>query len=192
MIADPSYDVVFSALGQLRLHLADRLGLIPENVFCPVWVTDFPLFKATDEGISSNHHPLTAPDQTNFDPGDPKQLLALHSRSYDLVVNGEELGGGSMRINDSKLQHRVFQALGLSEEEIEAKFGFFLRALDYGAPPHGGIALGMDRVVSMILGTSSIREVTAFPKNRSAYCPLTQAPSSVSRRQLVELDLLAE
>lgn len=189
MIADPSYEMVVSALGQLRLHVANQLNLIPKNAFCPVWVTDFPLFKMTEEGISSNHHPLTAPAQMEFDPTDEQQLLSLKSRAFDIVINGEELGGGSIRIHDSKMQERIFMILGLSENEIEEKFGFFLRALEYGAPPHGGIALGMDRTAAMILGSESIREVTAFPKNRSAYCPLTQAPSSVSAKQLIELEL---
>jgi aspartyl-tRNA synthetase len=190
LIADASYGLVTSVLGQLRLHLADRLGLIPENTFSPLWVTDFPLFMAADEGITSSHHPFTAPDRTDFDPSDREMLLSLRSRAYDVVVNGEELGGGSIRINDRDVQRKIFQALGLSDQEVEEKFGFFLRALDYGAPPHGGIALGMDRVVSMILGTASIREVIAFPKNRSAFCPLTQAPSPVGRDQLEELGLL--
>jgi aspartyl-tRNA synthetase len=189
MIADESYEMAVSALGQLRLHVANRLDLIPRNLFCPVWVTDFPLFKMTEEGISSNHHPLTAPSQVEFDPTDRQQLLSLQSRAFDIVINGEELGGGSIRIHDSDLQHRIFRILGLSNNEIEEKFGFFLRALEYGAPPHGGIALGMDRVVAMILGSESIREVTAFPKNRSAYCPLTQAPSSVSAEQLADLNM---
>jgi len=189
MIADASHDLVLSALGQLRLHLADRLGLIPPGVFHPLWVTDFPLFEATEDGVTSSHHPFTAPDRENFDPLDLQGLLDLRSRAYDLVVNGEELGGGSMRINKRDIQLRIFRALGLSEQEIEDKFGFFVRALDYGAPPHGGIALGLDRVVSMILRTPSIREVTAFPKNRSAYCPLTRAPSQVTQEQLRELGL---
>ncbi len=190
MIADGSRDLVLSALGQLRLHLAGRLDLVPHGVFRPLWVTDFPLFEATDGGVTSNHHPFTAPDRVDFDPADRDGLLGLRSRAYDLVVNGEELGGGSIRINNKAVQMKIFQALGLTEAEIEEKFGFFVRALDYGAPPHGGLALGMDRVVSMILGTSSIREVTAFPKNRSAYCPLTQAPSQVTVEQLGELGLL--
>ena len=190
MIGDPSPKAAASALGQLRLHIADRLGLIPPERYCPVWVTDFPLFEATEAGITSSHHPFTAPDRTDFDPADRDELLALRSRAYDLVVNGEELGGGSIRIHDAEVQRRVFAALGLSDEEAEEKFGFFLRALDYGAPPHGGIALGMDRVVAMVLGTSSIREVIAFPKNRRAYCPLTHAPSAVGRPQLAELGLL--
>jgi len=190
MIADGSRDLVLSALGQLRLHLAGRLDLVPHGVFRPLWVTDFPLFEATDGGVTSNHHPFTAPDRVDFDPADRDGLLGLRSRAYDLVVNGEELGGGSIRINNKAVQMKIFQALGLTEAEIEEEFGFFVRALDYGTPPHGGLALGMDRVVSMILGTSSIREVTAFPKNRSAYCPLTQAPSQVTVEQLGELGLL--
>jgi len=191
LIADPSYAVVTSALGQLRLHLADRLGLIPENSFYPVWITEFPLFEPTEErGVTSSHHPFTAPDREDFDPKNLEELLSLKSRAYDLVMNGEELGGGSIRINNRDLQRKIFAALGLSEEETREKFGFFLRAFDFGAPPHGGLALGMDRTVSMILQTPSIREVIAFPKNRSAACPLTGAPSAVKREQLAELGLL--
>jgi aspartyl-tRNA synthetase len=191
MIADPSYDIVTSALGQLRLHLANRLGLVPVNTFCPVWVTDFPLFEVTEEGgVTSTHHPFTAPDRTDFDPSNIEDLLALHSRAYDLVMNGEELGGGSIRINDRELQKKIFTALGMKDEDAKERFGFFLRAFDFGAPPHGGLALGMDRTVSMILQTPSIREVIAFPKNRSAACPMTGAPSKARRDQLSELGLL--
>ncbi|NLT35299.1 MAG: aspartate--tRNA ligase [Gaiellales bacterium] len=191
MVADPSYEVVTSALGQLRLHLAHRLGLIPAGSFCPVWITEFPLFDPTDEGgVTSSHHPFTAPDRTDFDPTNIEELLALRSRAYDLVVNGEELGGGSIRINNRDVQRKIFAALGLSDEDVRERFGFFLRAFDFGAPPHGGLALGMDRTVAMILQTSSIREVIAFPKNRSAACPLTGAPSAVKREQLAELELL--
>ncbi|MFW5936773.1 MAG: aspartate--tRNA ligase [Desulfosalsimonas sp.] len=190
MVADPSYAVVTSALGQLRLHMANRLGLIPKDNYCPVWVTAFPLFEATEEGgITSSHHPFTAPDRTDFDPLNIEDLLALRSRAYDLVVNGEELGGGSIRINDRDVQRKIFTASGLSEEETKEKFGFFLQAFDFG-PPHGGLALGMDRTVSMILNTPSIREVIAFPKNRSAACPLTGPPGSVKHEQLAELGLL--
>jgi len=190
MIADPSHAVVVSALGQLRLHLAERLALIPRDRYCPVWVTDFPLFEATEDGITSSHHAFTAPERTDFDPADRQVLLSLRSRAYDLVVNGEELGGGSIRIHDARVQRKVFRALGIPQREVEEKFGFLLEALKYGAPPHGGIALGMDRVVAMILGASSIREVIAFPKNRSAYCPLTGAPSPVAKAQLAEAGLL--
>lgn len=190
MIADASWPLVCSALGQLRLHIAERLNLIPEDTFSPLWVTDFPLFEATEHGVTSIHHPFTMPDREDFDPENIDELLSLNSRAYDLVMNGEELGGGSIRINDKDLQNRIFTALGLSESDVEEKFGFFLKALEYGAPPHGGIALGVDRVAAMILGTSSIREVIAFPKNRSAFCPLTQAPSPVALDQLSELGLL--
>lgn len=191
MVADPSYTIVTSALGQLRLHLANRLGLIPTSSFCPVWVTEFPLFEVTEEGgVTSSHHPFTTPERTDFDPKNVEELLSLRSRAYDLVINGEELGGGSIRVNDRELQRKIFTALGLTEEEIKERFGFFLRAFDFGTPPHGGLALGMDRTVSMILQTPSIREVIAFPKNRSAVCPLTGAPSKVKREQLVELGLL--
>ncbi|MCE5253688.1 MAG: aspartate--tRNA ligase [Actinomycetia bacterium] len=191
MVADPSPEVVTSALGQLRLHLAKRLDLIPDDAFCPVWITDFPLFEPTEQGgVTSSHHPFTAPDRTDFDPADVEELLTLRSRAYDLVVNGEELGGGSIRISDRGLQRKIFTALGLTDEEVNERFGFFLRAFDFGPPPHGGLALGMDRTVSMILRTPSIREVIAFPKNRSAVCPLTGAPTPVKREQLAELGLL--
>ena len=191
LIADPSRATVLSALGQLRLHMAARLGLIPPGRLCPVWITEFPLFEAAEEGgVTSSHHPFTAPDRTDFDPGNIEELLSLKSRAYDLVVNGEELGGGSIRINRPDVQRRIFAALGLTEKDIQERFGFFLRAFEYGAPPHGGLALGMDRTAAMILQTASIREVIAFPKNRSAACPLTGAPSTVKREQLAELGLL--
>jgi len=135
MIADPSYETVVSALGQLRLHLGHRLGLIPLDVFCPVWITDFPLFEAAEGGVTSSHHPFTAPNRADFDPHDHAGLLRLLSRAYDLVVNGEELGGGSIRISDKELQLKIFRVLGLSEADIREKFGFFLQALEYGAPP---------------------------------------------------------
>lgn len=189
MIADQLHRNVNDVLGLLRLHIANSLNLIPLNEYAPIWITDFPLFEATRNGITSNHHPFTAPHRTDFNPGDREELLSLRSRAYDLVINGEELGGGSIRINERHTQEKLFQALRFSEEDVEEKFGFFLHALEYGAPPHGGIALGMDRVISMVLGTSSIREVIAFPKNRNACCPLTDAPSPVAYRQLKELGL---
>jgi aspartyl-tRNA synthetase len=131
------------------------------------------------------------PDRIDFDPANKQECLALKSRAYDLVMNGEELGGGSIRIHRMDIQKKIFLALELTEEELETKFGFFLRALEYGAPPHGGLALGLDRVIAMILKASSIREVIAFPKNRSAYCPLSEAPSFVDGSQLKELGLAA-
>ncbi len=189
MVADPSQDTVHRVLGRLRLHMAERFGLIPEDRFSPLWVTDFPLFEMKEEGLGSQHHPFTMPDREDFDPEDPGELLALKSRAYDLVINGEEVGGGSIRIHQMETQKRVFKALGLSDAEAEAKFGFFLKALQLGAPPHGGIALGIDRLVSMILRTPSIRDVIAFPKNRSAVCPLTECPAPVDETQLKELGL---
>ncbi len=190
MVADSSRDLVNKALGRLRLHVADRVGIIPEGRFEPVWITHFPLFELKDGELSSQHHPFTLPEREDFDPGDKEELLNLKSRAYDIVINGEELGGGSLRIHRMETQRRVFEALGLSEEEAEEKFGFFLKALEYGAPPHGGLALGMDRVVAMVLGASSIREVIAFPKNRSAVCPLTRAPARVDPGQLQELHIV--
>jgi aspartyl-tRNA synthetase len=192
MVADPSVDLVNRVLGRLRLHLADRLGLVTDGRYCPLWVTDFPLFEMKEGRLNSEHHPFTMPDREDFDPEAQKDLLALKSRAYDLVINGEELGGGSIRIHKTEIQDKVFRALQLSREEIENKFGFFLKALNYGAPPHGGFALGLDRAVAMILGTPSIREVIAFPKNRRAYCPLTQAPAAVDKEQLRELALVSE
>jgi len=129
------------------------------------------------------------PDKEEFNPKDTEELLALKSRAYDLVMNGEELGEKSIRIHSMSTQKRIFEALGLSKRQINDKFGFFLSALEYGTPPHGGLALGMDRVISMIVKAHSIRDVIAFPKNRRAFCPLTQAPSRVSDEQLKELGL---
>ena len=189
MVADTSKDLVNEVLGRLRLHVAERLHLIPSGRYMPVWVTHFPLFEMKEDGISSQHHPFTQPEREDFDPSDLDDLLTLKSRAYDIVVNGEELGGGSIRIHRMGTQRKIFKALGLSDKEAEAKFGFFLKALEYGAPPHGGLALGMDRVISMILRTESIREVIPFPKNRRAYCPLTQAPAPVDPEQLEELGI---
>jgi aspartyl-tRNA synthetase len=189
MIADTSRDLVNKVLSGLRLHLAERLKMISEDRFVPLWVTDFPLFELKEGKLGSQHHPFTMPDRIDFDPANKQECLTLKSRAYDLVMNGEELGGGSIRIHRMDIQKKIFLALELTEEELEAKFGFFLRALEYGAPPHGGLALGLDRVIAMILKASSIREVIAFPKNRSAYCPLSEAPSSVEAFQLKELGL---
>lgn len=189
MIADTSRDLVNKVLCILRLHVAERLGLVPGDCFCPLWVTDFPLFELKDGNVSSQHHPFTMPDRIEFNPNDVDDLLSLNSRAYDLVMNGEELGGGSIRIHRMDIQDKIFQALGLTRDEIDVKFGFFLRALEYGAPPHGGIALGLDRVIAMILNAPSIRDVIPFPKNRSAYCPLTHAPSHADRNQLDELGI---
>jgi aspartyl-tRNA synthetase len=187
LIAEQSVDRLNQILSKLRLDFAERLGLIPEDSFYPLWVTNFPLFEMKDGQISSLHHPFTMPDRTDFDPTDVQDLLSLNSRAYDLVMNGEELGGGSIRIHQMEIQEKIFQALGLKKQDINLKFGFFLKALEYGAPPHAGLALGLDRVIAMILQVPSIREVIAFPKNRSAFCPLTESPSLVDMQQLREL-----
>ena len=189
MIADASGDRVNKVLCSLRLHVAKSLGLISDSHYTPIWVTDFPLFELKDGELSSQHHPFTMPDRTDFDPTNQEELVSLNSRAYDLVMNGEELGGGSIRIHTMEIQKKIFQALGLSRDEVEAKFGFFLGALEYGAPPHGGLALGLDRVIAMILGKPSIREVIPFPKNRRAFCPLSRTPSRVDESQLEELGL---
>lgn len=189
LIGDQTRQTVNEVLGRLRLHMAARLKLEPKQRFVPLWVTHFPMFEMKEDGISSQHHPFTMPETGDFDPKDVDSLLRMKSRAYDVVINGEELGGGSIRINDPVLQKKVFEALGLSEQQIQKKFGFFVKAFEYGAPPHGGIALGLDRTVAMICGVESIREVIPFPKNRSGVCPLSQAPSEVSPEQLCELGI---
>ncbi len=187
-IADASLGTVNDILGRLRLHMGSVCKLIPDNTFSPVWVTNFPLFEKVDNHLSPLHHPFTQPDQ-DISKFTNDELLKVNARAYDIVMNGEEIGGGSIRIHDNATQNQIFKALNLSEEEIEEKFGFFTRSLTYGTPPHGGIALGLDRLVSMVLGTQSIREVIPFPKNRMAFCPLTEAPDKVAKEQLNDLHI---
>jgi aspartyl-tRNA synthetase len=189
MVADVSLELVNSVLNNLRLHFANRLGIVPKDKFCPMWIIDFPMFELKDGKLNALHHPFTMPSQSDFDPKNPHDLLALKSRGYDMVINGEEVGGGSVRIHDNKLQKKIFQALGFSPDDAKLKFGYFLEALKYGTPPHAGIALGMDRLVAMIMKLNSIREVIPFPKNKNAICPLTNAPTAVSDLQLKELGL---
>ncbi len=183
-------EVVNTALGNLRVRLAERFDLIPRDVFAPVWVTDFPLLEWDEEEKRwvARHHPFTSPRDGHFDllKTDPGQALA---RAYDLVLNGNEIGGGSIRIHNSRDQQRMFEVLGINESEADSKFGFLLQALEYGAPPHGGVAFGLDRLIMLMSGTSSIREVIAFPKTQKAACVMTEAPSQVSPGQLRELGL---
>jgi aspartyl-tRNA synthetase len=173
------------AIGALRLDLAARFGLIPEDQHSVCWVVDFPMFEADEEsgGLTALHHPFTAPE------GDLDEPASLRSRAYDLVVDGNELGGGSIRINTPEVQSRVFEAIGLDEDEAKARFGFLLEALEYGAPPHGGIAFGLDRIAALVCGRDSIRDVIAFPKTASGADPLTGAPAPAEARQLRDLGI---
>jgi aspartyl-tRNA synthetase len=179
--------IVNEALGALRIKVAEDLNLIKEG-WAPLWVVDFPMFEEDGDGnLTSLHHPFTAPACDIETLGsDPKSAL---SRAYDMVLNGTELGGGSIRINQPKMQQAVFKALGIEKEEADEKFGFLLDALSYGCPPHGGIAFGLDRLIMLMTDSSSIREVIAFPKTQSASCPLTDAPGAVSTKQLRELNI---
>lgn len=188
-VADES-KIANDALGHLRNHLAGKLKLIDENEFRFLWVTQFPMmeYDENEKRYQAMHHPFTAPLEEDY--GLLKENpLAVRSRAYDLVLNGSEIGGGSIRIHQKKLQEKVFEALGMLPESYNEKFGFLLSALDSGAPPHGGIAFGFDRLVMMLCGGASIRDVIAFPKTQKAACLLTNAPSETSRSQLDELCL---
>jgi aspartyl-tRNA synthetase len=172
------------------LRLAERFGLIPSESFAPVWITDFPLMEwdADEKRWQACHHPFTSPKDEDI------HLLAIHpeqvrARSYDLVINGSEVGGGSIRIHRPDVQLTMLQALGIDAQEADTKFGFLLDALHYGAPPHGGIAFGLDRLIMILSHAASIRDVIAFPKTQKGTCLLTSAPAPVSNAQLRELGL---
>ncbi len=189
LVAGPTKTVA-AALGALRLELARTYGLIPAGHHSFLWVTDFPLFEWSPEGSrwDAMHHPFTSPDPRDLDllATDPGKVRA---RAYDVVMDGTELGGGSIRIHDPEVQAQMFRLLGIDDAEAEARFGWFREALRYGAPPHGGIALGLDRIIMLLAGASSIRDVIAFPKTASAADLLTEAPSTVDSRQLAELGI---
>jgi len=189
-VADRSYDVVCDALGALRNHLGKVLDLYNPNDYAFLWVNDFPMFEYDEETkrYYAKHHPFTQPKKGDIDKltSDPANCYA---EAYDIVLNGFELGGGSMRIYDQELQSEVFKALGFSEEQIQEQFGFFVDALQYGTPPHGGFALGLDRLAMLLVHGQSLRDVIAFPKNANARCPLSQAPSKVADEQLKELNI---
>lgn len=181
--------VVFDTLGWLRRKIAGILGLLDDNKFNFLWVVDFPMFEKDDEGnLKAMHHPFTQPKLDELDKLDG-DILSLNADAYDIVLNGVELGGGSIRIHDRELQDKMFQVLGLGEDERMEKFGFFIEAFKYGAPPHAGLAYGLDRMVMLLLGESSIREVIAFPKNANAECPVSEAPGKADSVQLEELGL---
>jgi aspartyl-tRNA synthetase len=190
MVADAQPKVAYTALGQLRLHLGQTLGLIDQSTWCPLWITEFPLLEYNEEEkrYEALHHPFTSPAEEDvaYLHEDPSRVRA---RAYDLVLNGNEIGGGSIRIYRKEVQQAMFEALSIGEDEARSKFGFLLDALEYGAPPHGGIALGLDRMVMLICGIESIRDAIAFPKTQKATCLMSDAPSQVSERQLKELYL---
>jgi aspartyl-tRNA synthetase len=177
-------------LGTLRIGIGDELKLRDEKEFKFLWVYEFPLFEWNEEEnrYTSSHHPFTQPNPDHLDKLESAPAEVL-SRAYDIICNGSELGGGSMRIHRSDVQEMVFKALGIGKEEADAKFGHLLEALKYGAPPHGGIALGMDRIVAFLCGEKSIKEVIAFPKTTSAWCPLSDSPSAVDDKTLRELNI---
>ncbi|HHT9154042.1 MAG TPA: aspartate--tRNA ligase, partial [Candidatus Hypogeohydataceae bacterium YC40] len=182
--------IVHQSLSQLRLNLGRRLNLINNEEYCFTWITDFPLleFDETLGRYVSIHHPFTSPKLEDI-PHLEERPHEVRARAYDIVLNGVELGGGSIRIHDQALQQRIFRLLGMDDETAKKRFGFLLEAFKYGAPPHGGIALGLDRVVAMLLGLDDIREVIAFPKTQKASCLLTEAPAEVDEQQLKELGL---
>ncbi|OGS47080.1 MAG: aspartate--tRNA ligase [Elusimicrobia bacterium RIFOXYD2_FULL_34_15] len=183
--------IACNVLGNLRLYIAGLLKIIPQDKFNFLWVVDFPLFEysAEDKKWNAVHHPFTAPSSDISSLPETTDLASLKSRAYDIVLNGTELGGGSIRIHEEKIQEKVFEILKITKEDAQVKFGFLLDALQYGAPPHGGLALGLDRVLAMITKSESIRDVIAFPKTQSGSCLLSNAPSPVSERQLKELHI---
>ncbi|MCK4258523.1 MAG: aspartate--tRNA ligase [Halanaerobiales bacterium] len=188
-VAD-SPKVVAASLGALRLKLGKEIGLIPEDVFKFIWITEFPLMEYDEEAerFVSLHHPFTHPMEEDLCLLDTEPAK-VRAEAYDLVLNGVELGGGSIRIHNSDLQKKAFEMLSLSEEEINDKFGFLLEAFQYGTPPHGGIAFGLDRMIMLLSGSETIRDVIAFPKTASATCLMTNAPSDVAEEQLKELHI---
>jgi aspartyl-tRNA synthetase len=190
IVADKN-KVVLQSLGALRLEMAKELDILKDNKeFNFVWVTEFPLLSYDEEEkrFVAEHHPFTMPmdEDIQYLDSDPGRVRA---KAYDIVLNGEELGGGSIRIHDTKLQEKMFEVLGFTEEKAWERFGFLLQAFKFGPPPHGGLAYGFDRMVMFLAGTNNIKDVIAFPKNQNAYCPMTEAPNIVDEIQLKELGI---
>ena len=181
--------VVWDYMGRFRLFLANEMNIIPEDAYEFLWVVDFPMFEVEDGRTKALHHPFTMPNVEKYDLDKIEDLEDIESIAYDIVLNGTELGGGSIRIHKQEIQAKVFKLMGISDEEAKDKFGFLLDALSYGAPSHGGFAMGLDRMIMLLAGTDSIRDVIAFPKTQKAQCLLTQAPSSVDEEQLKELNI---
>ena len=189
-VSDTKYEIVCDALAALRNHLGKELKLYDENEFAFLWVTDFPMFEYDEETqrYYAKHHPFTRPKDSDIDliEKDPANCLA---DAYDIVLNGYELGGGSIRIHEQDIQERIFKALGFTNEQIREQFGFFVDAFQYGTPPHGGFALGLDRIAMILTHSDSLRDVIAFPKVSSSACPMSKSPSPVDSKQLVELGI---
>lgn len=190
LIVSDKNKVVFDSLGFLRRHIADEMGLLDDEQYNLLWVVDFPLFERDEETgrYQAMHHPFTSPKEEDAEllKTDPTRAKA---NAYDIVLNGVELGGGSIRIHDQDMQEDMFRALNMSQEDIDEKFGFLVEAFKYGTPPHGGLAYGMDRLVMLLTGEKSIREVIAFPKNQAAQCMVSEAPGAVEKEQLDELGI---
>ncbi len=193
LICADAAKIVFDTLGFLRKHIAEEMGLLDDGKFNLLWVVDFPLFEEDDttKKLHAMHHPFTSPKDEDIEKleENPKEAKA---KAYDIVLNGVEIGGGSIRIHDRSLQEKMFRTLGISNQDIKEKFGFLVEAFKYGAPPHGGIAYGLDRLVMLLIGEKSIREIIAFPKNQSAQCMVSNAPGEVMDEQLLELGLKKE
>ncbi|HHX23056.1 MAG TPA: aspartate--tRNA ligase [Thermoanaerobacterales bacterium] len=187
-VADSNIELVISVLGQMRIFLAKTLGLIDKEKLNFLWITEFPLLEYDEDEnrYVAIHHPFTSPMEEDIELLD-KDPLKVRAKAYDIVLNGTELGGGSIRIHDASLQEKMFKTLGFSEERARSNFGFLLRAFEYGTPPHGGIAYGLDRMMMLLLGLESIRDCIAFPKTQNASCLMTEAPSSVDSKQLKDL-----
>jgi aspartyl-tRNA synthetase len=190
IVADQE-EVVCDALGQLRVEVAKRMKLIPENEYKLLWVTEFPLLEFDPEAnrFAAKHHPFTSPMDEDIamlstNPG------LVRAKAYDIILNGTELGGGSIRIHNQELQQKMFSLLGFTSEQAWSRFGFLLEAFRYGVPPHGGLAYGLDRIVMLLGGLDSIREVIAFPKVQNSSCLMTEAPNVVDQKQLEELGIL--
>ncbi len=191
LIVSGKKEVVWASLGFLRRDLAGKLGMLDPNEFKLLWVVDFPMFEWSDEEnrFMAMHHPFTSPKKEDLHYLESGELDKIYADAYDIVINGYEAGGGSIRIHDSQLQQKIFEVLQLTEEEIRNRFGFFIDAFKYGAPPHGGLAFGLDRLCMLLVGTDDIRQVIAFPKNQNAQCVMSDAPTTVDQKALDDLSI---